>query len=91
MDKSTSVVSAPHRGQVIAVPLGERWSIQRRLQELHITCACPADGTLRVDIDHPVELMLVHSVVHRFTAPRQAKASWLERCWKTQVTCTTDY
>ena len=88
MDKSIPIVS---HGQVIAVPLGERWSIKRRLQELHIACTCPADGTLRVTINAPVELLLVHSVVQRFTASRQASAAWLDRCWEAQVTCTTDH
>ena len=89
MDKSIPMVlSCEH---VVAVPRGERWSVKRRLQELHIACACPADGTLRVHVNDPVELMLIHSVVRRFTASRQAGAAWLERCWHTQVTCTTDY
>lgn len=79
MDKSTSTV--PSCDQVIDVPLGARWSINHRLRELHITCACPADGTLRVHINCPVELMLVHSVVRRFSASRRAGAAWLERCW----------
>ena len=89
MDKSMSAASA--WGQVITVPHGERWSINRRLQELHISCACPADGTLRVDVNHPVELMLVHSVVQRFTVSRQVGIGWLERCWQTQVACAKDY
>ncbi len=89
MDKSAPTVST--WGQVVAVPRGERWSINRRLQELHIDCACPADGTLRVDVNHALELMLVHSVVRRFTFPRQVGISWLERCWQTRVTCTTNH
>ncbi len=89
MDKSLS--PALNWGQVVAVPRGERWSINRRLQELQISCACPTDGTLRVDVHHPVELMLVHSVVRQFTIPRQGGIAWLERCWKTQATCTTDH
>ncbi|MEO0433743.1 MAG: Asr1405/Asl0597 family protein [Cyanobacteria bacterium J06656_5] len=89
MDKFTPTV--PDWGQIVAVPRGERWSINRRLQELHISCSCPADGTLRVHVNHALELMLVHSVIRRFTAPRQAGVSWLERCWQTQTTCTTDH
>lgn len=89
MDKFLSTAS--DLGQVVAVPRGERWSINRRLQELHVTCTCPADGTLRVNVHHAIDLLLVHSVVRQFTNTRQAGAAWLERCWKTQVTCTTDH
>ena len=89
MDKFLS--TARGHGQIVTVPHGERWSINRRLKELHISCACPNDGTLRVDVHHPVELILVHSVIRRFTIPRQDGIAWLERCWKTQTTCTTDH
>ncbi|MEO0352224.1 MAG: Asr1405/Asl0597 family protein [Cyanobacteria bacterium P01_A01_bin.15] len=86
MDKSTS----PGWGQIVSVPRGDRWSISRRLKELNIPCKCPADGTLRVDVNHAVALMQVHSVVRQFTVPRQVSTAWLERCWGTQVTCVTN-
>ena len=89
MDKSVPAVS--DWGQVVAVPRGERWSISRRLQELHISCCCPADGTLRVDVNDALELMLVHSVIRQFTSPRRVGISWLERCWQTQVTCSANH
>ncbi|ESA34609.1 hypothetical protein N836_16010 [Leptolyngbya sp. Heron Island J] len=89
MDKPEPTVST--WGQVVIVPRGERWSINRRLQELHIACACPADGTLRVHVNHALELMLVHSVVRRFTLSRQVNIGWLERCWQTQVICTAKH
>ncbi|MEM6255472.1 MAG: Asr1405/Asl0597 family protein [Cyanobacteria bacterium P01_D01_bin.156] len=89
MDKSLS--SALNWGHVVVVPRGERWSINRRLRELHISCACPADGTLRVDVEHPLELVLVNSVIRQFTSSRQVGITWLERCWETRVTCVTDH
>ncbi len=89
MDKSAS--TALNWGHVVAVPCGERWSVNRRLQELQIPCMCPADGTLRVNVNHAVELLLVHSVVRRFTIPRQVNVDWLNRCWQTRVTCATDH
>ncbi|MEL6552047.1 MAG: Asr1405/Asl0597 family protein [Cyanobacteria bacterium J06621_11] len=86
MDKSTSAVpsAVSTEGQVISVSRGDRWSVNLRLQELNIPCACPTDGTLRVEVNHAVALLLVNSVVRRFTLPRQASKDWLERCWKTQ-------
>lgn len=89
MDKPASIV--PAWGQVISVHRSDRWSINRRLQELNIPCACPNDGTLRVDVNHALALMLVYSVVRQFTVPRQARVAWLERCWSTQVACVTNH
>lgn len=82
-------LSAPQTwGQtLITVHRCDRWSIQRRLQELDIPCDCPADGTLRVDVSDAVALMLVHSIVRRFTLSRGEAADWLDRCWTTQVPC----
>ncbi|MBE7382424.1 MAG: hypothetical protein F6J95_013565 [Leptolyngbya sp. SIO1E4] len=88
MNKSTS--TAPDWGQVVSVHRGDRWSIYRRLQELNIPCICPADGTLRVEVNHAIALVLVHSTVRQFTTSRQVSRDWLERCWETQVPCTVN-
>ncbi|PPT09689.1 hypothetical protein CKA32_006241 [Geitlerinema sp. FC II] len=53
------------------------------MQELNISCTCPADGTLRVDIDRAIALLLVHSVVQQCLLSRQESLDWLERCWRT--------
>ncbi|MGB8699682.1 MAG: Asr1405/Asl0597 family protein [Thermosynechococcaceae cyanobacterium] len=70
-------------GQIVQVPKGARWQICYRLRELQIPCACPADGTLRVTVDHAIALLLVRSTVQRLTAERQDLLDWLERCWQT--------
>ncbi|WP_299485628.1 Asr1405/Asl0597 family protein [Acaryochloris sp. IP29b_bin.137] len=85
MNKSTSTV--PEWGHIVSVHQGDRWSVKHRLQELKIPCACPSDGTLRVKVHHPLALVLVHSVVRRFTLSRQVGVDWLERCWGTKVAC----
>ncbi|MBE9059861.1 Asr1405/Asl0597 family protein [cf. Phormidesmis sp. LEGE 11477] len=74
-------------GYVVSVPRVDRWSINLRLQELDIPCACPIDGTLRVDANDPIELLLVNSVVRRFEVSRQGGVDWLERCWSSRVAC----
>ncbi|MEO0989018.1 MAG: Asr1405/Asl0597 family protein [Cyanobacteria bacterium J06639_14] len=84
---SKSVTLPTNGGQVISVQRWDRWSIHRRLQELNIACACPIDGTLRVDVENPTDLLLVRSIVQQFTAPRQVSVDWLERCWDTRVVC----
>jgi hypothetical protein len=83
--------STAAQGQVVAVQRWDRWSIHHRLQELNIPCACPADGTLRVEVNHAIALLLVQSTVRQFTAPRQASVDWLERCWQSRVACTAKH
>ena len=91
MDKSMPTISSagsvpiPPEGHVVSVARVDRWSIKQRLQDLNVPCTCPIDGTLRVEVDHAIALLLVNSVVRRFTLPRQARTDWLERCWQTQV------
>ncbi|NET35579.1 MAG: hypothetical protein F6K19_26740 [Cyanothece sp. SIO1E1] len=74
-------------GQVIAIPRGDRWRIYRRLQELRIPCACLKDGSLRVDVNHGLALILVRSTVQQFMASRQELVTWLERCWYSEIAC----
>lgn len=83
-DPSNNDVSV---GQVITIPLGDRWCIYRRLQELCIPCACLIDGSLRVNVNHGLALILVRSTVQQFLASRQELVTWLERCWHTEVIC----
>ncbi|MBO9997799.1 MAG: hypothetical protein J7641_02135 [Cyanobacteria bacterium SID2] len=85
-----SISTVPSQGQIISVHRSYRWSIYRRLQELNIPCTCPADGTLRVDIDRATALVLVHSTVRQYLFSRQEALDWLERCWQTQVVCNAD-
>jgi hypothetical protein len=67
---------------VVNVPRIDRWQIYRRLQELMIPCWCPADGSLRVEINDGITAVLVRSIVQQHVAPRQELVDWLERCWK---------
>ncbi|MGF1517743.1 MAG: Asr1405/Asl0597 family protein [Nodosilinea sp.] len=80
----------PIWGQTVSVQRCDRWSIHRRLQELNIPCACPADGTLRVEVNHALALLLVRSAVRQFSTSRQEGVDWLERCWQTQVICVAN-
>ncbi|MCL6435603.1 MAG: hypothetical protein K6T90_15605 [Leptolyngbyaceae cyanobacterium HOT.MB2.61] len=73
-------------GYAVEVPLGDRWCIYHRLQELMIPCACSKDGSLRVEVNHGIAAILLRSTVQQFTASRQELVDWLERCWYTEVT-----
>lgn len=64
----------------VAVPRIDRWQIHQRLQELMIPCWCLPDGSLRVEIHHSINALLLRSVVQHL-APRQERLEWLERCW----------
>ncbi|AFY50978.1 hypothetical protein Nos7524_5255 [Nostoc sp. PCC 7524] len=67
--------------QVLQIPLGDRWQIYHRLQELMIPCSCPPDGSLRVQVNTWLAAILVRSTVKQFLAPRQELVDWLECCW----------
>ncbi|HIK46139.1 MAG TPA: hypothetical protein IGR64_14830 [Leptolyngbyaceae cyanobacterium M65_K2018_010] len=73
---------APPGGQAITVRRGDRWTICHRLQELNIPAACPADGTLRVEVNHALALLLVCSTLRQFALSRPEQVDWLERCWR---------
>ncbi|MFN6566067.1 Asr1405/Asl0597 family protein [Dendronalium sp. ChiSLP03b] len=67
--------------QVLQIPLSDRWLIYHRLQELMISCSCPADGSLRVQVNNLLEAVLIRSTVMQFLASRHELIEWLERCW----------
>ncbi|MBF2008810.1 Asr1405/Asl0597 family protein [Chlorogloeopsis fritschii PCC 9212] len=67
---------------ILQIPLGDRWRIYHRLQELMIPCSCPPDGSLRVHINSGLTVILVHSTVKQFVASRQELVDWLEQCWQ---------
>ncbi|HEY9710307.1 MAG TPA: Asr1405/Asl0597 family protein [Oculatellaceae cyanobacterium] len=75
--------SNPSVGQIVNVSRIDRWVIYHRLQELMIPCWCPADGSLRVEVNNSVAAVLVRSTVQQFVASRQELVEWLERCWRT--------
>ncbi len=85
-----SVAASLVWGHLVAVPRGNRWVIHRRLQELGIPCSCPTDGSLRVEVDHAVALVLVRSAVRQLLNSRAETLDWLERCWETRVSCPVD-
>lgn len=67
--------------QVLQIPLSDRWRICHRLHELMIPCACPPDGSLRVQVNSLLAAILVRSTVMQCLAPRQELVDWLEHCW----------
>ena len=73
--------SEPLGDQVLQIPLSDRWRIYHRLQELKINSSCPPDGSLRVQVNNLLEVILIRSTVIQFLASRQELLEWLERCW----------
>jgi hypothetical protein len=72
------------QGQPLAISRTDRWLIYYRLKELMIPCACPEDGSLRVDVENAIDAVLVRSTVQQFVASRHELLDWLERCWNTR-------
>jgi hypothetical protein len=77
-DQPNISVSVTH---VVSVSRIDRWQIHHRLQELMIPCWCLEDGSLRVEVQHGINALLLRSVVQQFVASRQEMVNWLERCW----------
>ncbi|MFB2918191.1 MULTISPECIES: Asr1405/Asl0597 family protein [Aerosakkonema] len=69
-------------GHILQVSRRDRWQVHHRLQELKIPCWCPADGSLRVEINNSIEAVLVRSTVLQFIASRAELVDWLQRCWQ---------
>lgn len=75
--------------RVVTIQRSDRWQVYRRLQELGISCWCPQDGTLWVEIEGCVGATLLRSTVHQFTSSRSELADWLDRCWTTSILATS--
>ncbi|MFP4132659.1 MAG: Asr1405/Asl0597 family protein [Halothece sp.] len=71
--------------QVIKINRSDRWFVYRRLQELNMSCCCPDDGSLWVEIQTTVEAHLLRSTIQQFVSSRHDLAAWLERCWSTSI------
>lgn len=68
--------------QVLTISRCDRWQAYQRLQELDIPCQCLPDGRLGVEINHPIALWQIRSVVQQLTASRTELIAWLEQCWQ---------
>ena len=65
-----------------SVLAGQRWPIYHRLQELGVPCQCQPHQPLQIQVECPLHVLLVWSVVTQVTAPRTQQIAWLERCWE---------
>jgi hypothetical protein len=68
--------------QVIRISRSERWSVHQRLTELEISSTCLPDGSLSVEINHPLSLIQLRSVLQQSSASRYMLLRWLEQCWQ---------
>jgi hypothetical protein len=67
--------------RIHSLPIGERWNVCYRLEELSIVCQCSEDGCLYVEMNNCCQIILVCFTLFRFTASRYQQIDWLERCW----------
>ncbi len=77
--------------QVSTIDRCDRWQASQRLQELSIPCSCAADGQLYVEINYPIDILQLKSVVQQHTAPRSDLVHWLKQCWQTPSTSTPNH
>ncbi|EAW43055.1 hypothetical protein N9414_09766 [Nodularia spumigena CCY9414] len=66
----------------LGVDWADRWQVYQRLQELDIPCCCEANQPLRVEINNPLAVFQLWSVMQQLTASRQELICNLEDCWK---------
>jgi hypothetical protein len=68
--------------QVLTIARCDRWLAYHRLQELSIPCHCNPTGHLEVEVNSPLALLQLRSVLQQLTAPRKYLVDWLESCWR---------
>ena len=68
--------------QIVQIPYDQRWQLYHRLQELNIPCSRLENGSLQVEIDNTIALILLNSTVIQCTASRLSLIDWLKRCWQ---------
>jgi len=81
---------------MLAVPVStidrcDRWQVSQRLQELNISCQCASDGQLTIEIQHPIDILQLRSVIQQSTASRTDLLDWLERCWQVRGSSTPNH
>ncbi len=67
--------------RIDSLPIGERWNVRLRLEELAIGCECRKDGLLDIHIKNADEALLVRMILLRHQTSRPQHLAWLERCW----------
>ena len=67
--------------QVIEVDWLARWEIYQRLQELEIPCSCSTNQPLTVEVNDPIALVQIWSVIRHCSASRQEMILVLQQCW----------
>lgn len=67
---------------VLTITRCDRWQVSQRLLDLSIPCHWSIDGFLKVEVNDPLDILLIRSVVQQFTASRIELADWLDRCWE---------
>ncbi|WP_414529082.1 Asr1405/Asl0597 family protein [Nodularia chucula] len=69
---------------VLGVEWVDRWQVYQRLKELDIPCWCETNQPLCVEINHPLAIIQVWSVIQQLRASRQDLIWGLEQSWKSR-------
>lgn len=67
--------------KVIDVKWAYRWEVFRRLKELEIDCQCSTNEPLLVNLDSPITLVQIWSVMRQLSAKQPQLVDWLNECW----------
>lgn len=66
---------------VLTITRCDRWQVSQRLLDLSIPCQWSTEGFLQVEVNQPLDAILIRSVILQFTASRTELVDWLDRCW----------
>jgi hypothetical protein len=68
--------------QILPSDWMQRWEVYHRLQSLGIACECQVNQPLRVEVETPLDVLQVWSLVRQVRASRQELIECLHRCWQ---------
>ncbi len=71
-----------HLKEYVEIQCEDRWQAYRRLQELEIPSACSAYKPLQVQVNSPLAIAQIWSVIRQNSLPRKMLATCLEQCWQ---------
>ncbi|MDZ7956766.1 MAG: hypothetical protein RMY34_02465 [Aulosira sp. DedQUE10] len=78
MKSFSSEVESKH---ILEVNWADRWQVYQRLQELDVPCLCESNQPLQVEINSPLAIVQLWSVMRQFSVSRQDIISSLEKSW----------
>ena len=69
----------------VAIDGANKWEMYHRLQALQIPCQCFIHKPLQVELNSPIAVIHLWSIVQRLTASRAQLVERLNLCWQLEM------